>query len=355
MQAGKRRMQTTGEKMRSGIAGLFSPIRSLFRASGNVETAQPVKDSVAILADGCESSIAYFITPEAARRGWCAGQYKLSTKPPKSIIAHGCRTVVVVRYLNKDWLLALKQFRKEGGKVIYFMDDDLLDQSVYTALPAKYARKLYDFAGRWRTDLIGLCDECWVSSQSLLHKYPELRPSVLIPKPPDLAAPNVAYQLFYHGTISHIAEMAWLAPVVDSLHQISTNIWFEIFGDHTVNKMFKRIPRVSVQHPLSWLDYLTYTSTVKRNIGLAPLLPTKFNSARSITKFFDFARMGAFGIYSDVVPYNEFVRHDVDGILLPNDPEQWVATISELLQDPERMQRLSLAAQRRVSMIAAER
>ncbi|MGK3539499.1 hypothetical protein ACSLOP_30130, partial [Escherichia coli] len=36
------------------------------------------------------------------------------------------------------------------------------------------------------------------------------------------------------------------------------------------------------------------------DIGLAPLLMSKFNAARGGVKFYDFVRMGAAGIYSNV-------------------------------------------------------
>ena len=87
---------------------------------------------------------------------------------------------------------------------------------------------------------------------------------------------------------------------------------------------------------------------------LAPLLPGAFNAARGPTKFFDFARMGAVGIYSDVAPYRGFIRPEVDGILLPNEPAVWVKAIAGLVADPERRVRMATAARERALTLSVQ-
>jgi len=111
---------------------------------------------------------------------------------------------------------------------------------------------------------------------------------------------------------------------------------------------------VSVVHPMSWSNYLAYTGSVLRDIGLAPLLPDPFNAARGPTKFFDFARMNAMGIYSDVEPYRSFVRNGVDGVLLDNDPVIWVRTIRELADQPSRRRQMAEAARQRALAMACD-
>jgi glycosyltransferase involved in cell wall biosynthesis len=106
---------------------------------------------------------------------------------------------------------------------------------------------------------------------------------------------------------------------------------------------------------MDWSNYLTYTGSVRRDIGLAPLLPEPFNAGRAPTKFFDFARMGAVGIYTDTEPYRNFVRHGVDGLLLPNEPMAWAAAIDELATDAVRRQGLAAAARERALAMAGTR
>jgi len=77
-------------------------------------------------------------------------------------------------------------------------------------------------------------------------------------------------------------------------------------------------------------------------------LPGRFSAGRSSTKFFDFVRCGAVGIYSDSEPYASFVRNGVDGLLVRNDPEAWVEAILRLVHDSETRVAMAQAAALRV-------
>jgi hypothetical protein len=100
---------------------------------------------------------------------------------------------------------------------------------------------------------------------------------------------------------------------------------------------------------MRWENYLTFTASQPADIGLAPLLPGAFNAARGAVKFYDYARMGAAGIYTDVEPYRGFVRNGVDGLLLPNEPQRWIDAIAALAQDESPLlARLKAGVQQRV-------
>ena len=228
-----------------------------------------------------------------------------------------------------------------------------MDPAATVGLPAAYAKKIRTLATRQRFALESLCDEFWVASPYLAEKYHAWSPKLLTPRP-GLAdvMPLAATTVCYHGTASHQAELGWLVPVMDTVQAGAADTHFEVFGDHVVNRMFRGLPRVAVLHPMSWPNYLAYTASVQRDIALAPLLPTPFNAARGPTKFFDFARMGAVGIYTDVAPYRGFIRDGVDGVLLPNDPALWVRTITELAADAPRRSRMAQAARQRALAMA---
>ena len=81
-----------------------------------------------------------------------------------------------------------------------------------------------------------------------------------------------------------------------------------------------------------------------RQVGPSPLLPTPFNATRGPVKFCDFARMGAVGVYGDVVPFAGFVRDGVDGLLLPNEPARWIEALVALVNDAPRRSAIAAAA-----------
>jgi hypothetical protein len=134
---------------------------------------------------------------------------------------------------------------------------------------------------------------------------------------------------------------------MEAVQARSGDVHFELFGTHAASKLLRRVPRVSVLHPMSWPNYLAFTATRKRDIALAPLLPGAFNAARGPTKFYDYARMGAVGLYSNVSPYREFVRHDVDGLLLDNEPAAWIEAVLALASDEHRRMAMAAAATQR--------
>ena len=310
---------------------------------------------VAVLATTIQNaSISYLIAPHMAAQAQRFSLFDTSTKPPGEFAASNYSAAVIVRYLPEAWVTPEKRFHANGGKLIYFMDDDLMDAQAQVGLPRDYAKKIQKLATARRPLLEKLCSEFWVSSDYLANNYSSWQPKIIKPSASaaDLAQ-HSRVSVCYHGTASHKAELEWLAPIIKSIHSGHLNLCFEVSGDHSVNRLYRDIPRVAIFHPMSWPNYLDHTSSSRHDIALAPLLAGAFNAGRGPTKFFDFARMGAVGIYTDIAPYRGFIRHGVDGLLLANDPQLWARTITELANDaPRRGQMASLARERALSMVA---
>lgn len=305
------------------------------------------REATCVLATADNASYSYFVAPYLSSIGILPTFATFDEVSPDSVF-DGVGTVVIVRFLPRRWVQSLQRFKRMGGRVMYFMDDDLMDPSALEGLPPKYARKIKDLALRQRRVIESISDEYLVSTAYLAEKYAAWRPTVLAPKPSMtqvVAAERI--QLCYHGTASHGPELAWLLPVMKEVLGSIQMTQFEVFGDHGVNKMYRSLPRTAVVHPMTWPSYLAYTAGVRRDIALAPLLANGFNAGRGPTKFFDFARMGAVGIYSDCAPYKGFIRNGIDGVLLPNDPEIWARTIVELSVDSARRCAMAEAARAR--------
>jgi hypothetical protein len=244
--------------------------------------------------------------------------------------------VVISRYVPPLWRRPLSRRRHELAGLAYFMDDDLLDSAAHARLAAPYARKLATLASSQRRWLETHVDAFWVSTPQLAAKYAGLQPR-LVPLAPSarLLASRPAVRIVYHGTASHAGEIEWLRAVIEAVQRRCEHTHFSLFGEHPVNRLYRDLPRVSVLHPMRWENYLAFTSSHGADIGLAPLLPGAFNAARGPVKFFDYARMGAVGVYADVEPYRGFVRDGIDGVLLPLVPGQWVETLAALANPGE--------------------
>lgn len=297
---------------------------------------------VLVLTEGENPSLAYFIRPLLRARGHTCDIADCRAAPPRTLQFDA---VVVVRYLPSAWDPVLARARHEGKPVAYFMDDDLLDRAAHSGLPLRYRYKIERLACLRRRAIESLCSEFWVSTPWLAGKYAAWRPAVIsAAAPPSIPMVSVCY----HGTASHAAEQAWLHALVAELQSRCERTHFSIVGDAGINRRFRSLPRVTVLHPMPWPAYLAYTATHHCDIALAPLLPGAFNAARGATKFLDFTRMGAAGIYADVAPYRGHVRHDIDGLLLPMQSEAWLHAIIALANDDARRQQLVAAARARV-------
>lgn len=242
----------------------------------------------------------------------------------------------------------------------YFMDDDLLDLRSIFSLPTPYAFRLWRKATSKRKLIFSSRPQLLVSTPYLASKYSKLNPRLLRPiatgpllerlwaNSPENNAKSSRHPDFvricYHGTWAHRDDMKWLAPVIAEVQRRCTNTIFEIIGGDRVARIFKGIPRVVVLETMNWLNYLKHTQYVRQDIGLAPLRDTAFNRGRGPIKFFDYARAGAIGIYSEGPAFSEFVCNGVDGFVLKNDPSLWVKHIVSLANKPDLRNTMSDAA-----------
>jgi hypothetical protein len=303
-----------------------------------------------VLQDGLSTpSTDYLLVPWLERLGLPQVLVDVRSPVPADLLRHG-DLVVVARYLTDDWRRTIAARRRSLAGLIYFMDDDLFDEAALAGLSDSYARKLRALALGQRGWLEASIDALWVSTPALAEKYVTLKPVVVPLSPgPSLRRPQPAVRLVYHGTASHAAEIDWLQGVVAEVQARCDHTHFELFGDHGVNRRWRDLPRVAVVHPMRWDNYLAWTSSHAADIGLAPLRPGAFNAARGAVKFYDYARMGAVGLYADAPPYRGFVRNGVDGVLLPPEsPEAWVEAIVALANDPHRRAALQAAIKTRV-------
>ena len=334
---------------------MFKPYRSISKSRSQLQKKQPGSISAKrlyILHEGSSATIAYFSISFCMRYPECAVHYQDITQPPAPIIAGD--VVIIVRHLPFDWQHRLTSQLKDVHLVVYFMDDDLLDPLAFQGLPKRYHKKLLQRGSAQRNWITAYCDEIWVSTPYLVKKYQHLDASLIEPIPSvSLLQRQSPVRLAYHGSSSHQHEKRWLHEVIEGVLQSRNNVTFELFGEHEVYKQYRDLPRVKVLHPMSWQNYLSYTMSHDIDIGLAPLLPSGFNSARGAIKFFDFARMGAFGVYSNVVPYAGFIHSNQDGILLRNHVDIWVSSLLVLIDNPEKRATLANQAKLRARKLSA--
>jgi glycosyltransferase involved in cell wall biosynthesis len=251
--------------------------------------------------------------------------------------------VIFVRYIPPAWKQAVTANRKRIQAIYFFMDDELFEWSSFSNMPLRYRIKLYRYAWRHQHWLQSMNAKLLVSTHYLVDKYSHWQPELLNPQPqnPISRSPTV---LFYHGSGSHRDELEWLMPVVEAVLRRCQHLVFEVIGDRSVNRLFSGLPRVQVLHPMQWLTYQAQLDRPGRSIGLAPLLDTCFNRARSHTKFYDITQAGAAGIYAEGPVYERIVEHKVNGVVLPMQPDKWAQAIIDLYENPSQVSEIAANA-----------
>ena len=321
----------------------------LLTANDSENSSMSILSTVIVLSAGHTASTDYYIFPHLKQCGYQVELCDSRLPPENQPHILDADLVVISRYLPPAWLKTLISFKEKGGKIAYFMDDDLFDTRVWHGLPWRYRWRIWRNATSQKDKLQKLASEFWVSTRYLEKKYSHLYPILLNPHASeDFITSKPLVKICYHGTASHLNEINWLVEVMETVQSESLDTHFEIFGGDQVRKYFKGIPRVSVIHPMSWSDYHSWSSSEYRDIGLAPLLSSDFNKARGPTKFIDYTRIGAAGIYSNVFPYEGYVNDGVDGVLVDNAPALWVEEIINLVNELERRKAYVSAAHKRL-------
>lgn len=93
-------------------------------------------------------------------------------------------------------------------------------------------------------------------------------------------------------------------------------------------------------------DVTDYYKTIDFDIGLAPLIDSRFNRSKSAIKALEYAVLGIPVIASDVEPYREFVVDGVTGFLIRYEHE-WAARLRDLVHDDDMRAEMGAAAKER--------
>lgn len=289
--------------------------------------------SLLILAPGPIPTVDYYLT---SRLGGMPGIAACSLDSRRFVDAPPLPTgtfVVIARHASPVWLRFLLAHSEHLSSVAYLMDDDIPIAWQCRDVPLDYALWTSGRFLRIRRLLARLCDRLWVSTPELARRYPGAK--IVPPRPferPPAPAPVGCRRWAYHGTRIHQREPRWLLPVVEAVQRAVPEAEFEVFGGQKVKRLFAHVPRVVVHPPLPWPDYVAHCRARPLAVGVAPLLPGRFNAARSHTKVFDILRCGAAGVFSAREPYTHALGDNV-ALCLPDERSAWVDAIIGLLTD----------------------
>ncbi|WP_343583246.1 glycosyltransferase [Herbaspirillum sp.] len=198
-----------------------------------------------------------------------------------------------------------------------------------------------------------------VSTEFLASKYRGLNPAVHV-------LPNyIDFDLFHRpvpqdngaGKINIGLLGSSIQPSNFALVDEALRALVELYGERLhIDFVGWECPKGWAGHPLTtfrtfvhqYVDYATQLRQWNWDIALIPLATDEYNQCKSYIKWLDYSAAGIASVFSDVSVYNEVVRHDVTGLLMPNSGDAWRDAITALIKSPAKRHALARAGQQEV-------
>ncbi|MCR4633422.1 MAG: glycosyltransferase [Erysipelotrichaceae bacterium] len=233
--------------------------------------------------------------------------------------------------------------KKAGKKLIYVMDDDLLNVPSYLSSAPYYL--LPSTQKNIRT-IMSNCDTFLSPSPVLLEKYgPDFKYRFNIPEPSlnriARKEKNDKVKIGFAGSIDRAQDLNEILEeaVTQIVQKYGDSIEIEIMGARP-----DFVDKLGLKH-LPYQDgYDAYTACMAKcnwDIGLAPMPLTEFHRCKYFNKYVEYASFGIAGIYTNCEPYVFGIRDRENGLLVNNTTEEWVAAISELIENEKLRKQIS--------------
>jgi glycosyltransferase involved in cell wall biosynthesis len=256
----------------------------------------------------------------------------------------------------------LSRCRQRGVPVVYELDDNLLDlhrDEPWEPYPGDSLRGVAAFLARQADGMI-------VSTPALAERVARLRSGVLVVPnalderlfgsvPDPFVSRSSTVTIGYMGTLTHEADLRIvLAPLRALLRRQAGRVRLELVGggaEERIASLFEGLPfrmrNLGSEHPyprfVSWMR-----QHLRWDVAIAPLEDDVFTRGKSDLKYLDYGALGIPGVFSDVRPYRDTVRHRETGLLAANEPEAWAEALEEIVSDGALRARLAEAAKAEV-------
>lgn len=270
--------------------------------------------------------------------------------------------VILHRPLAKDFLEWLRAYRRAGVKVIVQVDDDS------SCIPTTNRWQISPEQLRLHDRAIAEADGLIVTTPRLQKVYsPMARRTWLIRNylPARLSGPlyqwsgrlPVAIRVGWAGTTEcHLHDLQWLAGVADQMLYGATFSHVGDPPDRTVTPAHRAlgITGETELFPLELDETHFYKLMSRADVGIVPLEPGLFNTAKSWLKGLEYMTLGIPVVATKVAEYESLITHGVDGFLAST-PAKFADYVQQLVWDPVLRQRMAVAAKVRASELTLER
>ena len=250
--------------------------------------------------------------------------------------------VVLIRSSAEFELSLVKELKKAGKYIVYFLDDDLINVPSTSLTYAYYS----DETNRNNMySIMKLSDCLWTTNKGIASRYGSFFPkTAVLNAPAILLKENIPVNrndedsivIGFCGSLDHTPFLEKLfRPVIKNIiKKHKSVVKFKFFGAK---------PSFVKDYSLGYIpyqaDHRKYVRLLKENcfdIGLAPLPETDFHGCKYFNKYLEYGAMGASGIYSNVKPYTYIIKDGINGLLVENKSDSWLEAINLLINEREK-------------------
>ncbi|HEY3316802.1 MAG TPA: glycosyltransferase [Coriobacteriia bacterium] len=137
--------------------------------------------------------------------------------------------------------------------------------------------------------------------------------------------------LGWAGSIARKRDLEIVKHVIPQILEQYPQAEFLLAG-HPSNQIFPEHPRIRTVEPLPIERYAEVL--VQFDVGLAPVVDSRFNQAKSDLKFVEYGMVGIPTVASNVEAYTHSIVNGETGFLAKNDKD-WLKYLRRLIESPE--------------------
>lgn len=258
----------------------------------------------------------------------------------------------------------IAEWKSNGGKLIYEIDDDLLDVD---GLKARHYKGDLDQTISKVRLLAKSADLIHVSTPHLASKLKKLNPQVQVINNGlceklwhlDLApnkktkkenrTENAPIRIGYIGTPTHDEDLALISEAMRNIEkEFGNKIEIEIIGgfQNTHPTFGKRVglPKNN-QYPnfVEWLH-----KRAKWDVGIIPLAPNNFNKSKSHLKFLEYAALNLAIVVSNFETYHPIAKNNINSLTPGPTKTEWIDALRRIIEDEKLRDTLATNARQEV-------
>jgi len=254
--------------------------------------------------------------------------------------------IIFQRTSSPETVELTKQAKRRGVKVIYDIDDNLLQLPEGHPLYGQFADAAVSGAIKAHLEMADLVTVSSMALWGALAEYAdnrvvirnEIDPAIF---PEALAKSEQPVTIGYAAGLTHSADMEQIVPALEGL--------LEEYGPAIKVIFFWLAPEQLQSHPqVEHLggfpllqDYAAKLHASRLDIGLAPLIDNAFNRAKSDVKYLEYGSQAIAGVYSRSLPYSSVTEGRTGLFVASADPDEWYERIKFLIDNPAERQRIA--------------